>query len=399
MEQRSDGTEADRSPTWHLGSAFVRRSDEGPRRCRAPVGLAVAVIGTAILASAASLVGVGSGDPAASSAATAQIPPSMLTLYQQAAASCPGLSWTILAAIGTMESDNGQSNLPGVHSGGMLGGRRGLCRSSRRPLQSMTSRSLPAERSRRALTTRRTLSTRRSGSSCANGGAGGADVSGAVYAYNHSAAYVSEVLALAQTYAGAATVSVQVAVTAGAVAVRGRFSIGTPYVWGGETPGVGFDCSGLVQAAYAAAGVLFPGWPRTSTTQRRSSPQGRHWSRVTSCSSAAGRIKCPRRLYVGVVGGQDVMSMLRTLAPTLRRALFCDRGVVLWELLYVRATRPIYGRRPPLPHVAGGCANAILFESIAVLRGAATGATEGRQRRRGSVVRDRGEGPNGTTRG
>ena len=26
---------------------------------------------------------------------------------------------------------------------------------------------------------------------CANGGAGGADVSGAVYAYNHSAAYVS----------------------------------------------------------------------------------------------------------------------------------------------------------------------------------------------------------------
>ena len=23
---------------------------------------------------------------------------------------------------------------------------------------------------------------------------------------------------------------------------------GTPYVWGGEAPGVGFDCSGLVQA-------------------------------------------------------------------------------------------------------------------------------------------------------
>ena len=89
------------------------------------VGLAVAVIGTAILASAASLVGVGSGDPAASSAATAQIPPSMLTLYQQAAASCPGLSWTILAAIGTMESDNGQSNLPGVHSGANAAGAEG----------------------------------------------------------------------------------------------------------------------------------------------------------------------------------------------------------------------------------------------------------------------------------
>jgi len=84
------------------------------------VGLAVAVIGTAILASAASaasaasLLGVGGGAPAASSAATAKIPVAMLTLYQQAAATCPGLPWTILAAIGTVESDNAQSNHPGA---------------------------------------------------------------------------------------------------------------------------------------------------------------------------------------------------------------------------------------------------------------------------------------------
>ena len=89
------------------------------------VGLAVAVIGTAILASAASLLDVGGGAPSASSAATAQIPAAMLTLYQQAAAACPGLPWTIVAAIGSVESDNGQSNLPGVHSGAKAAGAEG----------------------------------------------------------------------------------------------------------------------------------------------------------------------------------------------------------------------------------------------------------------------------------
>jgi len=40
--------------------------------------------------------------------------------------------------------------------------------------------------------------------------------------------------------------------------------IGVPYVWGGETPGVGFDCSGLVQWAWSNAGISIP---RTTETQ------------------------------------------------------------------------------------------------------------------------------------
>ncbi|MFE5289160.1 NlpC/P60 family protein [Nocardia sp. NPDC056611] len=44
-----------------------------------------------------------------------------------------------------------------------------------------------------------------------------------------------------------------------AEAVRQALSaVGTPYVWGGVTPGVGVDCSGLTQWAYGQAGVSLP---------------------------------------------------------------------------------------------------------------------------------------------
>ena len=45
--------------------------------------------------------------------------------------------------------------------------------------------------------------------------------------------------------------------------------IGTPYEWGAETPGVAFDCSGLTQAAYAAAGIQLP---RTAQAQYDAGP-------------------------------------------------------------------------------------------------------------------------------
>lgn len=48
-----------------------------------------------------------------------------------------------------------------------------------------------------------------------------------------------------------------------------RAQLGVPYRWGDETPGVGFDCSGLTWAAYGAAGVRLP---RTAQTQYDAGP-------------------------------------------------------------------------------------------------------------------------------
>jgi hypothetical protein len=52
-----------------------------------------------------------------SRAAKTDIPTSYLRRYRQAVRRCPGLSWTVLAAVGKVESDHGRARLPGVRSG------------------------------------------------------------------------------------------------------------------------------------------------------------------------------------------------------------------------------------------------------------------------------------------
>ncbi|GAA2843161.1 NlpC/P60 family protein [Crossiella cryophila] len=59
--------------------------------------------------------------------------------------------------------------------------------------------------------------------------------------------------------------TVQAPNTKAANAIRAALSqLGTPYVWGGQQPGRGFDCSGLTSWAYRQAGVHLP---RVSTAQ------------------------------------------------------------------------------------------------------------------------------------
>jgi cell wall-associated NlpC family hydrolase len=312
-------------------------------------GLAVAVVGTAILASAASLLGVGSGAPVASSAATANIPPAMLALYEQAAITCPGLPWTLVAAIGTVESDNGQSTLLGVHSGANSAGAEGPMQFEPAtfgeydepvPPGGATPPS-PYDPTDAVYAATRLL--------CANGGAGGANLSGAVYDYNHSSSYVAQVLALAQSYAATSTGSsggtptLTAAAGAGALAVSWALSqIGTPYVWGGETPGVGFDCSGLVQAAYAVARVSLPrvAQDQYNTTPKLASEAPLAPGDLVFFGGGPGSIDHVG-LFVGVVDGQDVMvDAPHTGADVRAEAFPATVGASFGSLLFVGATRP-----------------------------------------------------------
>jgi cell wall-associated NlpC family hydrolase len=171
-----------------------------------------------------------------------------------------------------------------------------------------------------------------------------------VYDYNHSAAYVAQVLALAQTYAAAATAAsggspgLAAASNSGALAVSWALSqIGTPYVWGGETPGEGFDCSGLVQAAYAVAGVALP---RVAQDQYDRTPKlapGAALEPGDLVFFGGGADSIDHvGLYVGVVNGQNVMVDAPHTGADVRAEPFpALPSARFGSLLYVGATRPL----------------------------------------------------------
>jgi len=223
--------------------------------------------------------------------ALSEIPPNLLHVYRSAAVTCRGLPWQVLAAIGWEESRHGQGRVDPI-TGGVdppiegppLDGRAGFAlirdpstsdgyARALGPMQFLSSTwdrwaTVAPDRPPEAapdvqnawdavFTAARYL--------CAGRDQLG-DLRNAVLSYNRSDTYVRAVLEKARSYGmGGAIDTMQVINGSGdRVVAVAMTQLGVPYVWGGETPATGFDCSGLVQWAYAQIGAALP---RTTSQQ------------------------------------------------------------------------------------------------------------------------------------
>ena len=201
--------------------------------------------------------------------ARTDIPADLLALYQRSAAGCPGLSWAVLAGVGKLESDHnrppGQVSsagaqgpmqfLPGTWvQAGVDGNNDGVAD----PFE-------PADAIAAAASYLCSLGADRDTPTAVAAYTCGAVVVCRVGALA-AGGYATRVLGWATRYANAVDAGGPAADVAVQVALR---EVGARYVWGGENPGSGFDCSGLVQFAYARAGVQLP---RIAQTQHDAGP-------------------------------------------------------------------------------------------------------------------------------
>jgi cell wall-associated NlpC family hydrolase len=299
--------------------------------------------------------GAGQGSqPNPSSDAKNSIPANYLAVFKRTGARY-GVPWVILAGIGKVESDDGRSILPGVHSGSNAFGAAGPMQIGIGGASSNTWGGAPVH-----------PASEKAGGVAVDGDGDGVDdvydpadavagaaryllehgvldnVQQAIFAYNHLDSYVQLVLSYATNYAsGGFTVS-PVTLDAAPTCVSGTSKapnqlvasviayaeqqLGKPYLWGGTGPDA-FDCSGLVMAAYRSAGVMIP---RTSEIQWTWGP------RITASqvqpgdlvffAGSDGTVQSPGHVGL-VIGGGKMIEAFATGFP-IRIAPYSGRQAV-----------------------------------------------------------------------
>ncbi|KZM74583.1 NlpC/P60 family protein [Nocardia terpenica] len=228
---------------------------------------AVTVTVVAVDSARTSLTAPATGGSVPSPDAVADIPADKLALYRQASRDCPGLDWTILAAIGKVETDHGRSPLPGVSGGENSAGAAGPMQFLAATFDSVTARHrLPPGGASPPSRYNASDAIHAAAYELCDTGAP-TDLHRALFAYNHADWYVHQVLDQAARYRATpqpeSTDCQHISALDPAAVTALTFAcsqLGQPYVWGGNGPDTsgGWDCSGLTKAAYAAAGIDLP---------------------------------------------------------------------------------------------------------------------------------------------
>lgn len=254
----------------------------------------LAICAAIVLASPVAIAAVIAGPRGTAGAPTAlalsEIPPHLLPIYRSAGLTCGGLPWQVLAAIGWEESRHGQGRVDPVTGdvdppieGPPIDGRPGFALLPDSSTSDGFARALgPMQFLRSTWERWATVAPDRPPDAKPDvqnawdavftaarhlcvGREHIGELRQAVRSYNRSDAYVRSVLEKATAYGmgGPAESAELINGTGDRVVAAAMTQLGVPYVWGGNSP-AGFDCSGLVQWAFAQIDVALP---RTTSQQ------------------------------------------------------------------------------------------------------------------------------------